>query len=392
MTQPNNKPTRVILITGLVLSVAIPAVMFATAQTPMSVSAGAPFANAQQCAPTATALGQANVRFGPSTNYNPPVGTLVPGQSAQVTGRLNDNSWYRVVFNNGEGWVFGNLVATTCMANVPVVQAPPGPNPTPIPGPNQANFRADATTVVPGQCTTLRWEIAEVAGVWLIDGQYQYGVAGNDARQVCPSITRNYILRVQRRDGSVFDNTLIVQVAGAQPPVQNANFRADAYSVSPGQCTTLRWEIGGVRAVYFWDGGNQQGVAGSASRQVCPNSTSTYRLQVIDNTGVSSDTYVTVNISGSSNQPGINFTTSNANISAGTCTNLVWSISGPINSAALLDGVYTTVVGPQGNISVCPGNSSTYVLRVTGQDGRIIENTVTINVFNGPVPGPTPQP
>ncbi len=287
--------------------------------------------------------------------------------------------------------MFGNLVATTCMLNVPVVQAPTGSNPTPIPGPNQANFRADANTVAPSQCTTLRWEVSEVAGVWLIDGQYQNAVGGRDSRQVCPTIS-NYNLRVQRRDGSVFDNALAVQVVGVQPPAQNANFRADAYSVSAGQCTTLRWEIDGVRAVYFWDGGNQQGVAGSASRQVCPNSTATYRLQVITNSGDNSDSYVVVNVNGSNNQPDITFSTSNTNISVGLCTNLAWQISGPINSAALVDGVYTTVVGPQGNVSVCPRNTSTYVLRTTGQDGRIIENTVTINVFNGPIPGPTPQP
>lgn len=392
---PRSRKAKLVALTGLVLSVALPAVMFAAAQTPTSASAASPARdlpiNQQQCAPTATAFGQVNVRYGPSTLYEPPLGTMAAGQSVQVTGRLSDNSWYRVIFNNSEGWVFGNLVATNCMQNVPVVPAPTAPNPTPIPGFNQANFRADLFTVAPGQCTTLRWDIDDVAGVWLIDGQYQYGVGGHDTRQVCPTVTSTYYLRVQRRDGSTFQQSLVVTVNGNQPANQDPNFRADSYSVAPGQCTTLRWSIGDVRAVYFWDGGNQQGVGGSDTRQVCPGNTSVYRLQVIWNNGASNDYYQTITVVGSGNQPNINFTTSNGNIQQGSCTNLNWQVSGSFNSVALVDGVYTTVVGAQGNIQVCPRTSSTYVLRVTGQDGRIYENTVTVNVYSGGGPQP-PQP
>jgi hypothetical protein len=341
------------------------------------------------------AVGQVNVRYGPSTLYEPPFATMFAGQSAVVTGRLSDNSWYRVIFNNQEGWVFGNLVSTSCMQNVPIVPAPPAPNPTPIPipGQNPANFRADVLVVAPGQCTTTRWEIDEVAAVWFIDGQYQWGVGGRDSRQVCPTVTSTYILRIQRRDGSTFDTPLTIQVSGNIPGPQDPNFRADAYSLSYGQCTTLRWNIGDVRAVYFWDGGNQQGVGGVDSRQVCPNSTSVYRLQVIYNDGGSRDYYVTVSVQGSGSQPGINFYSDNTNLNVGACANLIWNVTNQVNSISLVDGVYTTVVGPQGNISVCPRNTSTYVLRVVGIDGRVYENTVTINVYGGGLPpGPTPMP
>ena len=261
------------LIAGLVLAVLLPALLFALAQ-PAS-------AQSQSCVPAATAVGQVNVRSGPSQAFEPPIGTLVAGQSVRVTGRLADNSWYRILFNGREGWVFGQLMATSCMGSVPVVPAPPPPVTTPIPGPNQANFTSDATTLTQGQCTTLRWSVTEVAGAWLIVGQYQTSVPGVSAQTVCPATTSAYRLRVQRLDGSVFEQALTITVIPNTSGLPNPNFRAEAYSVSPGQCTILRWNITNVRAVFFWDGVNAQGVSGTDSRQVCPNSTTTYRLQVV---------------------------------------------------------------------------------------------------------------
>lgn len=54
------------------------------------------------------------------------------------------------------------------------------------------SFRADQTSVGSGQCTVLRWDVDNVKAVYL-DGA---GVAGHDSRQVCPSRTRTYNLRV----------------------------------------------------------------------------------------------------------------------------------------------------------------------------------------------------
>ncbi len=58
----------------------------------------------------------------------------------------------------------------------------------------------------------------------------------------------------------------------------NPNFRADANWVNAGQCTTLRWDVDNVSAVYLVDGNNVQGVGGHDARTVCPQSTTTYIL------------------------------------------------------------------------------------------------------------------
>lgn len=368
---------RLAAIAGFMLSILLPALVFSVAQP----AAAMPLL--QGCAPTATAVQQVNVRSGPSQSFEPPIGTLVAGQSVQVTGRLADNSWYRILLNGREGWVFGQWVATNCMGGVPVVPAPPPPVTTPIPGPNQANFTADASTLTQGQCTTLRWSVTEVAGVWLIIGQYQNSVPGVSTQTVCPDSTTTYRLRVQRQDGSVFEASLTITVIPNTNPLPSPNFRAEAYSLSPGQCTVLRWNITNVRAVFFWDGANSQGVAGTDSRQVCPRSTTTYRLQVVYNDGQAQDWYVTVAVTSASGDSSITFAANPTNIQRGGCAVLTWQVAGPINSITLFDtsNSSSSLVGPDGNMTVCPQNTTQYVLRITGNDGRQTERSVTVGVF-----------
>lgn len=374
---------------GLLLALALLTAMWIGAQASTAAALGVarPLAReAQQgCTPTVTAIGQVNVRFGPSTNFNPPLGVMFPGQSAPVTGRLSDATWYRVVFNGQEGWVFSQLVSPFCIDNVPVVPAPPPPA-GPTPGPGNANFTASATNIAPGQCVTLSWNVTEVAAVYLSDGVYQYPVGGVDSRQFCPTQTTTYTLTVTRRDGSSFQQSITVTV-GAAPPVNDPNFRADAYSLNPGQCTTMRWNVGNVRAVFFWDGTNQQGVGGNDSRQVCPLNTTTYRLQVIGNDGTSSDFFQTITVAGGTAGPSVSFSAGNSEIPRGSCTTLTWQVSGAFNSVLLIDSSAgsTTVVGPTATIQVCPQQSATYILRVIGTDGRQYDNSATVNVF---IPAP----
>ncbi len=60
------------------------------------------------------------------------------------------------------------------------------------------------------------------------------------------------------------------------PSPAQVNFRADQTTITRGECTTLRWDVENATGVYL-DGG---GVPGHSSQQVCPASTTTYRLHV----------------------------------------------------------------------------------------------------------------
>ncbi len=76
----------------------------------------------------------------------------------------------------------------------------------------------------------------------------------------------------------------------ATPPMY-VDFRADAPWVNAGQCTTLRWDVEGVRAVYV-DG---RGQPGHGSQEVCPGETRTFVLHVVLNSGYI-DRAITVNV------------------------------------------------------------------------------------------------
>lgn len=75
-------------------------------------------------------------------------------------------------------------------------------------------------------------------------------------------------------------------------PVESISFYADRYTISPGQCVTIRWDVEGIKEVYY----NNVGVTGHENRQECPAVTTTYSLRVIrtDNSEVVQQITITV--------------------------------------------------------------------------------------------------
>lgn len=84
--------------------------------------------------PIATFTQGANVRRGPSTSFNPPIGAFAANQTAEIVGRNPAGDWYKVRYYNADGWVFASLVTVSGdTSNLPVDAGPPTPVPTPIP-------------------------------------------------------------------------------------------------------------------------------------------------------------------------------------------------------------------------------------------------------------------
>jgi uncharacterized protein YraI len=96
---------------------------------PAAAAAAAPPVVAQ-CNPTVTAITDANVRSGPSTDYSV-VGNLPLGGVAPLAGRNDLHTWWFIHFPGGPGgyaWIAGSVVNPTCLpAVVQVVAAPPLP-------------------------------------------------------------------------------------------------------------------------------------------------------------------------------------------------------------------------------------------------------------------------
>jgi heat shock protein HslJ/uncharacterized protein YraI len=177
-----------------------------------------------------TAPAGVNIRSGPSTAF-PAVGLAPFNTTLAITGRSADSQWWVTPIQgapNNQGWVSASWVQTFNTANVPVVAAPPLPPtavPTATPQPQatpqaQIAFWADRTTIAQGECTALRWQVHNVQAVFVYPvGQNfrDFPVNGEGSRQVCPSTTTTYEMRVQRTDGGVETRQVTINVTPGNP-------------------------------------------------------------------------------------------------------------------------------------------------------------------------------
>jgi serine/threonine protein kinase len=77
-------------------------------------------------------------------------------------------------------------------------------------------------------------------------------------------------------------------------PRIDPRFRSDEMTIARGGCTTLRWDVDNVQAIYL-DG---RGVAGHGTQEVCPSSTQTYTLVVLQRDGQRVSWPLTITVSG----------------------------------------------------------------------------------------------
>jgi uncharacterized protein YraI len=117
--------------------------------------------------PTASFAQGINVRRGPSTAFNPPIGAFASGQTTEILAMNNDGTWYKVRYGGGEGWVSAALTtASGDVASLPRESGPPVPTaapPTAIPPTSppaatpapasSANLVAGIVEITPGQPT-----------------------------------------------------------------------------------------------------------------------------------------------------------------------------------------------------------------------------------------------
>ena len=75
--------------------------------------------------------------------------------------------------------------------------------------PTNPNLRADKTFLKPGECTTIRWDVANVSQVYF-EGQ---PTVGSSSQQVCPTTSSTYTLLVVHPDGKQVPYTLRIEVA-----------------------------------------------------------------------------------------------------------------------------------------------------------------------------------
>lgn len=87
--------------------------------------------------------------------------------------------------------------------------APPTTAPVGTATPTNPNLRADKTFLKPGECTTIRWDVANISQVYF-EGQ---PTVGSSSQQVCPSTSSTYTLLVVYPDNKQVPFTLRIDVA-----------------------------------------------------------------------------------------------------------------------------------------------------------------------------------
>lgn len=165
-----------------------------------------------------------NVRSGPSTAF-PSLGIAGSGTRLELIGRSVDGNWWVtpiVTAPNGRGWVSAAFVDAFNTEALPIAAAPPlptpvpaPPTPTPPPAEPVIAFWADRGAINQGECTTLRWSVANIQAVWVYESGENYErfpATGDGSRSVCPAQTTTYEMRVQLRDGSITTRQVTVAV------------------------------------------------------------------------------------------------------------------------------------------------------------------------------------
>jgi hypothetical protein len=259
-----------------------------------------------------TANLNANLRSGPGTNYAV-AGGLREGERADVTGRNNDSSWWQISFQGGTAWIANAVVTANSEAyNAPVVSAPPPPAPTDTPVPPTATpvpvtatpatgLRVDQSSLAAGQCTTLRWDFADIRALYISFG-YGYdkeGVPGNGTRQVCPSVSTTYEATVVNHDSSQSNHSVTVNVSGqgcGDPVIDR--FVSTTYDVAAGQNFSIFWDVRCAKnnTVKLFAGSAFDTHSASGSKEFSISDDTVFRLEVQKDDGNFVYASFTVNI------------------------------------------------------------------------------------------------
>ena len=180
-------------------------------------------------------------------------------------------------------------------------------------------------------------------------------------------------------------------VPGAPPPLPAAtiSFFADGLSLTPGQCTTIHWQVTNAPQVFL----DNALVAASGSKQDCPTQTTGHSLRVVTLDNQTAQRSLTITVvpvtitptrtrtltptpvvkppAGCSGAPNISsFSASPSSIITGQSATLNWGAVTNADSVEIspdIGGVATP-----GSMSVSPGSTTTYTLIA-----RCASNTVT---------------
>jgi pSer/pThr/pTyr-binding forkhead associated (FHA) protein len=259
---------------------------------------------------------------------------------------------------------------------IPPTEAPLPATDTPAPNPVIGFFRADQDTIEQGQCARLEWGQVENANRITLSSVGRVGPSGKI--DVCLDTTKTYTLEATGAGGTVERSVQISVQPPAGPVIEY--FRVIPSIIAPGGCAQLEWgQVENATSATIEPGIG--GVGTPDKREVCPSTTTTYKLTAKTPEGSNTAEATLIVSSGTESKPVISFFTANpANIQAGECTSLDW---GKVDYAT-----YVTIdnniggVATPGSKEVCLGTTTTFVMKAEGPGGTT-EYDLKVNVSPG---------
>ena len=247
----------------------------ATETLPTPTSAGQPAAGS---GPVVTALVGLNVRSGPGTDY-PVIGRLIEGQTAPITGRNPQGTWWQIEHSSDQGqrgWISGSAQFSTATnaEGVLIVEAPSPPTPAPTATPVTLrpvihSFTADRYSITLGESVVLRWDLSNATAAYLREeDDEEEGVVAPGEKTVRPEQDTVYTL-IARNDAGEVTAEVEIKVSGTAPtPVPI--YRDGKTRIVPDQ--TIDFDQGVIQqgssnpgADFYWDGQQRRFVPQSGS-------------------------------------------------------------------------------------------------------------------------------
>jgi hypothetical protein len=158
-------------------------------------------------------------------------------------------------------------------------------------------------------------------------------------------------------------------------------FRADKAELAAGECTTLRWDVENVEAVFLNSGSGDNPVVGHDTLIICPDDTLTFTLRVVNKDKSERRFAVTVKVAKCGGAPIISrLEASDTEIKVGNKVTIVWAVS--CAQAVFLkegSGQRQPVAGHD-EAEFQPGQTTTFRLIVVAQDGSEVKRDITVKV------------
>lgn len=191
--------------------------------------------------------------------------------------------------------------------------------------------------------------------------------------------------------------------APTSTPSPEVRFSADRTQIKEGECTTLRWDVKNVQAVYLYPQGEDwrdYGVAGQGARKVCPTDTTTYLLRVAYPDGTVEEWPLTINVTPAANAPEIQYFLADPPhvIAVGECVTLSWSVGGDVNEVSVSRNNVSLWDGApvRGSIDDCPPGTGTMTYNLTaagpGGTSRAVQYIDVVSPEATPTPTLPPPP